>query len=63
MERGVKKMWVIFIITFIGIVFIATLVIAASIWIIHKVLNAIELDNQKLKVDKHKKEKNKKENK
>lgn len=56
-------MWVIFIITFIGIAFIATLVIAASIWIIHKVLNAIELDNQKLKVDKHKKEKNKKENK
>lgn len=53
-------MWVIFILSFIGIAFLATLVIVAAMWIIHKVSNAIELDNQKLKVDE---QNNKKENK
>ncbi len=45
-------MWVIFILVFIAIAFIATLVWAFAAWIIHKVSNAIIRDNRKLEQEK-----------
>ncbi len=50
-------MWVIFILAFAVIAFIATLVIVAAVWLVHKVSNAMIREDRQL--DREEKKQNK----
>ena len=53
-EKEVKVMWVIFILSAMAIGLIATWVVALAAWIIHKVSNAMVLDNLEWEIEEKK---------